>query len=362
MYKYVQICTHVFTQYLCLYRIKPLVCALPILGLGNYFCLYFGLKFQTDMIHILGAGSIGSLFAVALSQKNAVNLLLKPSTYTRFTTTGQSTIRISAPHPGQMLYESQFGATPTNKINQHISQLVVAVKSYDIATALFNIRNHITPETEVLIIHNGMGVKEELQKLWPEEKSGPNIAYGVTNAGSKRIPPLWDFEYSLNGVNTICGNNALVQRVMDTKSLFLTDIVPKDRFQHEQKKKLVVNSVINPLTAILQCPNGALPSLNQADLLYRLTYESSTVLGLNTDEMYNIVLDVIQRTSTNLSSMLVDVEAQRQTEVDYINGYIVNEAKRQKLKAPINSVMQNLVNMRRIQVKNELEHVLPQNN
>ena len=94
--------------------------------------------------------------------------------------------------------------------------------------------------------------------------------------------------------------------------------------------------------------------------MYRLTYESSTILGLNADEMYDIVLDVIQRTSTNLSSMLVDVEAQRRTEVDYINGYVVKEAKRQQLKAPINSVMQNLVNMRRLQLKNELEHVLPQ--
>lgn len=259
-----------------------------------------------------------------------------------------------------MLYESQFASTPTNQINQHISQLVVAVKSYDVATALFNIKKHITPETEVLIMHNGMGVDEELRKLWPEQKSRPNIAYGVTNAGSKRIPPLWNFEYSLNGVNTICGDNDLVQKVVDAKSLFLTDVVPADRFQLEQKKKLVVNSVINPLTAILQCPNGALPSLNQADLMYRLTYESSTILGLNADEMYDIVLDVIQRTSTNLSSMLVDVEAQRRTEVDYINGYVVKEAKRQQLKAPINSVMQNLVNMRRLQLKNELEHVLPQ--
>jgi 2-dehydropantoate 2-reductase len=107
--------------------------------------------------------------------------------------------------------------------------------------------------------------------------------------------------------------------------------------------KLVVNAAINPVTALHSVPNGAL--LEQEDLrdmAASAARETAAVAGaagvrLRFDDAAEEVRRVCAATAGNISSMLQDLRAGRRTEVEFINGAVVNEAQRYSVPAPVNT-------------------------
>ena len=77
------------------------------------------------------------------------------------------------------------------------------------------------------------------------------------------------------------------------------------------------------------------------------------------ENIYNTVVSVLEKTAKNRASMLSDVELGRPSEIDFINGYIVDQAKTQNKFASYNWMLQKLIPMRTKQVKYDLENVIP---
>lgn len=318
------------------------------------------------MIQVLGAGNVGSLFALALSRKFPVQFLMRPSTLRNYIEVSNSTVRVHTHGTTGATWEKTIRGTDHSKVDTPIEQLVVAVKSHDVKNALAGVKHAISPSTEILIIHNGMGVKEQVQELWPQSSGRPAIGYGVTDAGIKRSQPQWTFDYAGRGTCSFTfpkADTMLRSQLMDCRELIISEHVPAQVFELQQRKKLVVNSVINPLTAILQCPNGALLSLDglprRSKLMQKIVNESCRIMDLDRFEMWDIVLDVISKTASNLSSMMIDAEQGRPSEIDFINGYIVQSAQRRNLSAPLNLMLTELVNMRILQSRHEEQNTLP---
>jgi 2-dehydropantoate 2-reductase len=114
-------------------------------------------------------------------------------------------------------------------------------------------------------------------------------------------------------------------------------------------RKAAVNSAINPVTALTGLRNGQLlevPALRS--LLRQVTQESATVaehLGhdLSPAPMPDEVEAICRLTAGNRSSMLQDLSAGRRTEIDQINGAIVETAREAGLSAPLNATLAGLV-------------------
>ena len=112
--------------------------------------------------------------------------------------------------------------------------------------------------------------------------------------------------------------------------------------------KLLVNAVVNPLTALFRVKNGELPAdpvrLGLMKALFRETLAVLAASGMRTDGgEWDRLLDVIRRTAENRSSMLADVEAGRPTEIDAINGGVVRLAREAGVAAPLNEAAWALV-------------------
>lgn len=102
-------------------------------------------------------------------------------------------------------------------------------------------------------------------------------------------------------------------------------------------RKLAANTVINPLTAVLDEKNGVI--LEKADLVRRLTDEICRVLaplGLREtpDSLYEAVMGIAERTRENSSSMREDVRHGRPTENDFILGFVIKTAERFGMEVP----------------------------
>lgn len=126
----------------------------------------------------------------------------------------------------------------------------------------------------------------------------------------------------------------------------LPDVAWHNNIRAEMWRKLAVNCVINPLTALWNCPNGELR--HHTDEINAICEEVAAVIereGYHTsaDDLRYYVEQVIDSTAENISSMLQDVRAMRHTEIDYITGYLLKRARVHGLAVPENSRLFEMV-------------------
>jgi 2-dehydropantoate 2-reductase len=112
--------------------------------------------------------------------------------------------------------------------------------------------------------------------------------------------------------------------------------------------KLLVNVGINAITALTGIENGQILDLESTrELSYLAVEEAAEVaraLGIEIGEdPISHVFQVAVATAPNRSSMGQDVDHRRPTEIGSINGYVVREARRMGLAAPVNHALAALV-------------------
>ncbi|PWW43086.1 MULTISPECIES: ketopantoate reductase family protein [Paenibacillus] len=113
-------------------------------------------------------------------------------------------------------------------------------------------------------------------------------------------------------------------------------------------RKLLINAVINPLTAIWRIPNGELITREERIMFMRQLYDEAWAVyeasGILIDgDVWDQILSVCRSTASNTSSMLSDVLHGQQTEVQSITGQIVSMACRCGLSAPTHEVLLHLI-------------------
>ena len=136
--------------------------------------------------------------------------------------------------------------------------------------------------------------------------------------------------------------------LVDTLAAAGIEAVLSNNIMEHVYGKLLVNAVVNPLTALFRVKNGDLPAdpvrFGIMKALFRETLAVLAASGMRTDGgEWDRLLDVIRRTAENRSSMLADVEAGRRTEIDAINGGVVRLARQAGVAAPLNAAVAALI-------------------
>lgn len=113
-------------------------------------------------------------------------------------------------------------------------------------------------------------------------------------------------------------------------------------------EKVAINAGINPITALLNIPNGMILQLPEARQLMRdLVVEAvkvATTEGYRFDHsVVEQAEEVCRTTAENISSMLQDVRAGKRTEIDAISGHILGRAEVAALHTPRTRVVWQLV-------------------
>lgn len=205
--------------------------------------------------------------------------------------------------------------------------IIVTTKAYQVHRALFSLLGQIS--APIMLLHNGMGAVDTLP-LTHEHK----IMLATTTHGA-----LLDNEtLTHTGIGkTIIGNyqHVTIDELIEWKKLLhhaLTSVETDKDIQQSLLLKLVINCVINPLTALHQCKNGELTALEFQPQINKLIREIQHVISLinktwpyTENTLKQVIMDVATATSNNYSSMAQDVKFKRHTEIDFINGYIVKQ-------------------------------------
>ena len=196
----------------------------------------------------------------------------------------------------------------------------------------------------VLTLQNGLGNAEILCEKVGEE----NVLAGSTSEASTFIKE-GTIRHAASGTTTFgawttCPNenaqNALQQ------AGFAIEITNNPR--HTLWEKAAVSAGLNPLTAILNVPNGELIQHTQTQkLLGDLVTEATHLAkaeGFSFD--YSLVEKaeaICASTATNISSMLQDIRAKRKTEIESISGEILRRCNAKSIAAPCTRVIYQLI-------------------
>jgi 2-dehydropantoate 2-reductase len=214
----------------------------------------------------------------------------------------------------------------------------------------------------LVLYQNGIGHSELLEQALP----GRRLIAAVTTEGALRIDATTVRHTGMGetriGDGHIAFNTAWIERLNTNSERFLEEMLLIERLLkqagfsvflskqlgEEILRKLLINAVINPLTAILRIRNGELTeSASRLELMKSLFHESFEILshyGLAGEtDLWNQVLHVCTATSRNESSMLQDVSSRKETEIEFINGAICRMAIKQGRAAPWNEAVTALV-------------------
>ncbi len=206
--------------------------------------------------------------------------------------------------------------------------VIVLIKSYHTEQAAREIAAIRGTETQVLTLQNGLGNVEQLMRHIPEQY----LYAGITYMGGTELAPghVYHTGAGLTLIAPLLEQN--MPAAME-KARYFNDLGISMGATNELKalqwKKLIINSAINPLSALFGQVNGLLPKnpdavRDMASLVVEGVAVAQKVgVPLHYGEMWAAVLDTCKKTANNRSSMLADVEAGRPTEVEAINGSII---------------------------------------
>lgn len=283
-------------------------------------------------IGVIGAGSIGLLFASYLSARHEVTL------YTR---REEQASLINREGVRLIVNGSTCKRDIASKVvKDGLSEeelLLVTVKQYHLPQILPLIEGLQVP---LLFLQNGYGHIAHLKQL-----KSSTIYVGVVEHGALRLDEN-TVEHTGMGLTRVASYKGDLGRLPfldEGKGHFL--FVESEDYHTMLIDKLIVNAVINPLTALLEVENGRLITNPFYYQLFRALFdEISSVLDLpDAAESFRHVKSVCANTSENRSSMLKDIDIGRETEIDAILGYIMSEAVRKEKKACMASSLYAMV-------------------
>lgn len=279
--------------------------------------------------HILGAGSLGTLWATRLARAGVpVRLILR------------NEARLASYRAGQGLTLVEHGVEHTYAVigetaesPEPIHRLLVACKAYDAQRAIAQLQPRLAPDAELILLQNGLGSQDAVAAQVPSAR----CIYASSTEGAFRDGD-WRVVFAGHGYTWLGDANH------PTPPLWLDDLQAAS-IPHEWAtdiltrlwRKLALNCAINPLTVLYQCRNGGLQD-HQCEVA-TLCAELAELLECcgqpaAAQDLHNEVERVIQATAANYSSMYQDVANARRTEISYLLGYACQAAARHRLALP----------------------------
>lgn len=274
---------------------------------------------------VIGTGAIGSLMAVNL-RRIGEHVSIKPRH------ANHSSISII-----HNAHSYEFSTT-TLPLTQP-TQIFAAVKAYQVEALLQELSQAPLPEGSSLIIsYNGMLDNESM--IMPER-----ALHWVTTHGAYRH----ENEVVHAGMGESWLGWAQVERASSSRpaEVFsaLNNALPllnwSPAINQRRWQKLAVNCLINAFTVIHNCRNGEL-------LQHHLQHDQLVVaeeicwlaqhrgVQLIPEKLVEQAHQVVKNTANNFSSMLMDVRQRRQTEIDYLNGFVARQSAVAGRAAPAN--------------------------
>ena len=291
---------------------------------------------------ILGAGAIGSVYGAFLSKRNDIILIGKKA-------------HVDAVNSKGLSISGYINKTFHLKTDREIHEIpektliILTTKAYDSTKAIEKTKKLLKKDTVILILQNGLGIKENVKRAVGDKAK---ILRAITTMAAEFFEPgkirFWNGE-------TIIEQNENAEEI----SKIFNDCMLKTRLSRDINRevwnKMVVNCVVNPLSALFRVRNCEIVVDSLRTVRHRIIMECVEVgkaEGITFPEDLEKRVDEKISSYTNFSSMCQDVMKGKKTEIDFLNGKIVELGREHHIPTPVNEALTCLVKF--MEEKNEI--------
>ena len=279
-------------------------------------------------VGIIGGGAIGLLAAARLSDKHRVTLFThKKIQANEINAKGITVIDQGGDHIFKNLVTTCL--EESTYLIPKMDIVLIAVKQ----TALIELLSYLDNRASaVAFLQNGMDHFSYLANLQIASIYTGVVEHGAIQKAATIV------HHTGNGIIKMGLLKGKPVPVIESLNIDGFPVRLIDDIRPNHIEKLIVNSVINPLTSVLQVQNGELIKntyyLRLLETVCREVCHSLLIPDVEHQLFLDKIIKICERTAENTSSMLRDLQLGRKTEIDAILGYCIREAEKNGQPAP----------------------------
>jgi 2-dehydropantoate 2-reductase len=292
---------------------------------------------------VVGCGAVGSIFAAHLARKGEAEVYAYDVSKEHVEAIRKKGLRLS----GAADFTAPVHATNNVKEIPTCDFGIVATKSIHTRFAIEQAKGIFNENSAVCSVQNGVGNEEIIAE---------NVKYvirGTTFPAGHIVEP-GHVGYDIAGdtwIGPFEPTHTPMERVTELAQLLSRsglNVIALEDARGAQWTKLIFNASTNPVGALTLLHHGAATRLPATgDLFNALISEGEAVAKAMGIKLHGDPRALVQKGANapgkHKASMLQDVLAKRQTEVDFMNGAIVNWGEKHNVPTPLNKTMWALI-------------------
>jgi len=292
---------------------------------------------------LIGLGSMGSFFAPGLYQtlKDGFRVMAQGERKERLETKGV-TINGTNYH---------FNIVTPETTGDPADLVIIAVKEYDLDTAIRQIKNQVGPETVILSVLNGVDSEERVGAVYGME----HMLYSNMRISINMNEGVAAFDPSTGSVRFgEAKNDAQSERVMAIAKLFERAKI-NYRVDRDMRRsiwvKFMANVGENMTCALLGIPFGVFRTSDHANAIRRSAMrevmEIANAAGIDLSQKDMAERDEIVKKlpAENKPSTLQDLERKKPIELDLFSGTVIRLGERFGVSTPVNELLYHAISV-----------------
>lgn len=293
-------------------------------------------------ILFVGAGSVGGFFGARLAKANPdVSFLLRSNTLEAVKQNGL-TIRSA---DGTFTVRPQAASDARQLPRPDL--IVLGVKAYDLDEVMDQIEPVLTDKTVILTLQNGIDTEDRLIARINRDC----VVGGVAYIYSKIFKPgiIDHYKKGAVAIGELMGYES--DRLLKIRDTFASAGIPcqlvKD-IRRSKWEKMCWNCVFNPITVLID--DHVARALDHPEMTGVIRQIVGEVAAVSAAMKVPLPLDMPERVVKATqeirdihTSMYDDWKAGRQTEIDYLNGFIVKKGRELGIPTPVNEALTAMI-------------------
>ncbi|HML20502.1 MAG TPA: 2-dehydropantoate 2-reductase [Aggregatilinea sp.] len=287
-------------------------------------------------VSILGAGAMGAAYASRFyaMDPTCVSVVAQGERYNRLQRDG---LIVNDEHYAIPVLTPEDTTPPSDLV-------IVALKHRDLAASLEMLRNRVGDNTVIVSVMNGLDSEGIIRSRF-----GDKVLYAISvGIDAQRQGNVINYSKIGKIVFGEPDNTVLSDRVRRVQELFDRASVPYDTpvdMIRQMWWKFMINVGINQASAVLRAPYGVFHTSQHAQAIMEaamrevIAIAQASGVNMNDDDLNNWYPVMRSLHPQGRTSMLQDIEAGRETEVDIFAGKVVAVGLQVGVPTPVNELL-----------------------